>query len=107
MWRRLVALGKRSNEFVVREGSIKSARFVLRTCLIRREGRAGSAMPLQKAKVRSSNRGLEGTADERTSNSGSTAGDGRHRPKPLVPEVGPGGTDRAVKLLARRRRKRA
>ena len=41
----------------------------------------------------------KGAADERTGNSGSTAGEGRHRPKPFVPEVGLEGTNCAVKLL--------
>ena len=115
-----MALGERSNEFVVREGSIKSARFVQgrerrkakRECveevvgkrrvpswggkmgapigkrLIRREGRARGATPLLMAKVRSDNRGPEGAADERACKPGSTAGEGRHRTQPLVPEVG-------------------
>ena len=47
----------------------------LGTRLIRREGRAGSAMPLHVAKVRSGNRGPEGAADERARKPGSTAGD--------------------------------
>ena len=72
----------------------------LGTRIIRREGRAGSAMPLHMAKVRSGNRGQEGAADERARKPGSTAGEGRHRTKPLDPEAGPGGTDRAVELLA-------
>ena len=50
-------------------------------------------------KVRSDNRGPEGAADERARNPGSAAGEGRHRTKPLVPEVCPGGTDCAVELL--------
>ena len=69
------------------------------TRLIEREGRARGAMPLQMAKVRSDNSGPEGVADERARKPGSTAGEGRHRTKPLVPEVGPGGTDCAVELL--------
>ena len=69
------------------------------TRLIRREGRAGSAMPLHMAKVRSDNKGPEGAADERARKPGSTAGEGRHRTKPLVPEAGSGGTDCAVELL--------
>ena len=72
----------------------------LGTRLIRREGRAGSVMPLHMAKVRSGSRGPEGVADERARKPGSTTGEGRHRTKPLVPEVGPGGTDCAVELLA-------
>ena len=71
----------------------------LETRLIRRKGRAGSAMPLHMAKVRSGNRGPEGAADERARKPGSAAGEGRHRTKPLVPEVGPGGTNCAVELL--------
>ena len=39
------------------------------------------------------------TRDERARKPGSTAGEGRHRTKPLVPEAGPGGTNCAVKLL--------
>ena len=70
------------------------------TRLIRREGRAGGAMPLLMAKVRSDNRGPEGAADERARKPRSAAGEGRHRTKPLVPEVGPGGTDCAVELFA-------
>ena len=58
------------------------------TCLIRREGRARGAMPLHMAKVRSDNRGPEGVADERARKPGSTAGEGFHRTKPLVPEAG-------------------
>ena len=57
-------------------------------------------MPLHMATVRSDNRGSEGAADERARKPGSTAGEGRHRTKPLVPEVRPGGTDCAVQLLA-------
>ena len=57
------------------------------TRLIRREGRASGAMPLHMAKVTTARK------------PGSTAGEGRHRTKPLVPEVGPGGTDCAVELL--------
>ena len=49
------------------------------------------------AKVWSDNRRSEGAADERARKPGSTAGEGRHRPKPFVPEVGPG-MDCAVKL---------
>ena len=71
----------------------------METRLIRREGRAGGAMPLHMAKVRSDNRGPEGAADGRAPKPGSTAGEGRHRTKPLVPEAGPGGTNCAVKLL--------
>ena len=70
------------------------------TRLIRREGRAGSAIPLHMAEVRSDNRGTESAADERARKPGSPAGEGRHRTKPLVPIVGPGGTDCAVELLA-------
>ena len=51
-------------------------------------------MPLHMAKVRSDNRGPKGAADERTRNSESTAGEGRHRPN--VPEVV------AVKLLTQK-----
>ena len=57
-------------------------------------------MPLHMAEVRSDNRGPEGAADERARKPGSTAGEGGHRTKPLVPEAGPGGTDCAVELLA-------
>ena len=57
-------------------------------------------MPLHVAKVRSGNKGPGGAVDERARKPGSTAGEGRHRNKPLVPEVGPGGTDCAVELLA-------
>ena len=56
-------------------------------------------MPLHVAKIRSDNRGQEGAADERARKPGSTAGEGRHRTKPLIPEAGPGGTNCAVKLL--------
>ena len=56
------------------------------TRLVRREGRAASAMP--------------GPADERARKPGSTKGEGRHRTKPFVPEVGPGATDCAVEQLA-------
>ena len=69
------------------------------TRLVRREGRARGTMPLHMAKVRSDTRGPEGAADERACKSGSTAREGRHRTKPLVPEVGLGGTNCAVKLL--------
>ena len=69
------------------------------TRLSSREGRARGAMPLHMAKVRSDNRGPEGAADERARKPGSTAGEGRHRTKPLVPVAGPGGTNCAVKLL--------
>ena len=75
----------------------------LGTRLMRRKGRAGGAMLLHMAKVRSGNRGPEGAADERARKLGSTAGERRHRTKPLIPEVGPGGTDCAW----RRRRERA
>ena len=54
------------------------------------------AMEGHVAQVRSDSRGPEGAADERARKSGSTVGEGRHRPKPLVPEVGPGGTNCAV-----------
>ena len=123
-----MAFGKRSNEFVVREGSIKSARFVqgrerretererveevvgkrsvpswggkmgapLGTRLIRREGRAGSTIPLHLAEVRRGNRGSEGAADETARKPGSPVGEGRHRTKQLVPV----GTNCAVKMLA-------
>ena len=77
----------------------------LGTRLIKRECKARGTMPLHVAKVRSGNRGLN-VRRMRARKSGSTAGEGRHRTKPLVPEVGPGGTDCAVELL-RRRRKRA
>ena len=53
------------------------------------EGRAGSAMPLHVAKVRSGNRGPEGVTDERARKPGSTAGEGR----------GSGGTDYAVETV--------
>ena len=43
--------------------------------------------------------GPEGAADERACKLGSSAGEGRHRTKPLVPEAGLGGTNCAVKLL--------
>ena len=72
----------------------------LGTRLIRREGRAGSTIPLHMAEVRRGNRGTEGAADERARKPGSTVGEGRHRTKPLVPVVGPGGTHCAVELLA-------
>ena len=49
-------------------------------------------MPLHVAQVSCDNRGPEGAADERARKSASTAGEGRHRPKALVPEVG-GGTE--------------
>ena len=68
--------------------------------LMRREGRAGGAVRLHKAQVMCDNKGPEGAADERGRKPRSTAGEGRHRTKPLVPEVGPGGTDCAVYLLA-------
>ena len=58
------------------------------TRLVRREGRARGTMPLHMAKVRSDTRGPEGAADERACKSGSTAREGRHRTKPLVPEAG-------------------
>ena len=64
----------------------------LGTRLIRRAGRTGSAMPLHVAMV---NRGTG-----RCASLGARAGQGRHRTKPLVPAVGPGGTDCAVELLA-------
>ena len=57
------------------------------TRLIRREGRAGSAIPLHMAEVRSDNRGTEGAADERARKPGSPAGEGRHRTKPLTPRA--------------------
>ena len=69
------------------------------THFIRREGSAGGAMPLRMGKVRSDNKFPEGAADERARKLGSTAGEGRHRAKPLVPEAGLGGTDCAVELL--------
>ena len=69
------------------------------TRLVRREGRARGTMPLHMAKVRSDTRGPEGAADERACESGSTAREGRHRTKSLVPEAVPGGTNCAVKLL--------
>ena len=69
------------------------------TCLVRREGRARGTMPLHMAKVRSDTRGPEGAADERACKTRSTAREGCHRTKPLVPETGPGGTNCAVKLL--------
>ena len=69
------------------------------TCLVRREGRARGTMPLHVAKVRSDTRGPEGAADERACKIRSTAREGCHRTKPLVPETGPGGTNCAVKLL--------
>ena len=75
----------------------------LGTRLNRREGRAGSAMALQVAKVRSNNRGPEGAADERTCNSGSTAGEGRHRPKPFQKWVL---EERTVLWNCRRRRRK-
>ena len=91
---------------VVRKQSVPSGRgemgAPLRTRLIRREGRAGSAMPLHVAHVRSDNRAPEGAADERERKFGSTVGEGCHRPKPFVPEVGPGRTDCAVKLLTQK-----
>ena len=67
--------------------------------LIRREGRAGSAMPLHVAKVRSGNRGPEGAADERHSSLGARRERDVTEPSQLIPVVGPGGTDYAVKLL--------
>ena len=77
----------------------------LGTRLIRREGRAGSAMQLHLAEVRSGNRGLEGATDERARKPGSTAGEGRHRTKPLVPEVSPGGTTVLWNCWCRRRKR--
>ena len=104
-----MALGECSNEFVVRGGSIKSARFVQgserrkaeRECgrsrqkkespqLGRKNGRAnGNALHQEggQSGVRSDNMRPECAADERARKSGSTAGEGRHRTKPLVPEA--------------------
>ena len=67
--------------------------------LIKREGRARGAMPLHMAKVRSDNRGPKGAADERARKPRSAAGEGRHRTKPLVPKVCPGGTNCAVETV--------
>ena len=61
----------------------------LGTRLIRRKGRAGSAMTSHVVQVRCDNRGPVRRMREHA----------RHRPNPLVPEVGPGGTNCAVKLL--------
>ena len=66
------------------------------TRLNRREGRARGTTPLHMAKARSDTRRLERAVDERACTSGSTAREGRHRTKPLVPEAGPGGTNCAV-----------
>ena len=57
-------------------------------------------MPLRVTKVRKSKGGPEGVADERARNPGSPAGEERQRTKSLVPEVGPGGTDCTLELLA-------
>ena len=43
--------------------------------------------------------GRSRASSERACKSGSTAREGRHRTKPLVPEAGPGGTNCVVKLL--------
>ena len=120
-----MALGERSNEFVVREGSIKSARFVqgrkrreaervwkksLENSLSwggkmgaplgsRLMGRKGGAMPLQVAQVRCDNKGPESAADERARKPRTAVGEGRHRTKPLVTEMCLGGTDCAADML--------
>ena len=71
-------------------------------CVVRREGGRTDLTPIHVAQIRRSCGRPESASNEGGRQPGIPAGEGLHTVKPFIPEVGPGRTHSAVKLLAQK-----